>query len=127
MTYSNTLTNNDLAIIEYDTIGVELDIHISDYYSINSSFAGTDYSFTVNQGNNDISTVMTAYDPTGYMIGSFKRKLATGDINRDIDVPSGDNTFCVIYGTSLAFSTFSQTEQFCFNFNLVTEYSSNFR
>jgi len=73
--YSNSLSNNDLAIIQYDTEGVSLDIHIGDYYTLNNSYANTDASFIINQGSNDVMTVMTAYNSASYMVGSYKRKF----------------------------------------------------
>lgn len=116
--YSDSLNNNDLSIIQYNTQGVSLDIHIGDYYIVNSSYAATDGSFLINQGGNDISTVLTAYDSSAYIVGSYKRKFQTGDINRDIIVSSGTNNFCFIYGNSLAFSSFVQAEKNCFSFSL---------
>jgi hypothetical protein len=70
---------------------------------------------------------MTAYDSLNYMVGSFKRKYFTGDGNRDIILSEGQNTFCVIYGNALAFTTFAQLDRFCFDFKLQTQYSSSFR
>ena len=127
MIYNNSLVNADLAIIEYSTIGVSLDIHIDDYYATSPTSAARDSTYSVNQGSQDVVTVLTAYDSSAYFVGSFKRKFSTGDTNRDFIVNSNDNQYCFIYGNALAFSTFAQNEQICFNFTLTTEYSSNFR
>jgi hypothetical protein len=108
MTYSNSLVNADLAIVEYSTVGVSLDVHIDDYYATSATSAARDISYVTNQGSQDILTVMTAYDASAYFVGSFKRKYSTGDVNRDVIVTSGDNTYCFIYGNALAFSTFTQ-------------------
>ena len=83
MTYNTSLVNADLAIVEYDTVGVNLDIHIHDYYATSASSAATDSSYVVNQGSPDLVTVLTAYDASAYFVGSFKRKFSTGDVNRD--------------------------------------------
>lgn len=88
MTYNTSLVNADLAVVEYDTVGVNLDIHIDDYYATSTTSAARDISFVANQGSQDLVTVLTAYNPTSYYVGSFKRKFATGDINRDTDVQS---------------------------------------
>jgi hypothetical protein len=116
-----------MAIIQYNTVGISLDIHINDYYSVSSTSAADDYSYTSQQGSTDVFTVLTAYDPSSYFVGSFKRKLQTGDLNRDIILSEGDSTYCVIYGNSLSFVTFAQADKFCFNFTLQTEYTSFFR
>ena len=94
---------------------------------MNSSYAAKDNSYTPNQGSQDVVTVLTAYDSSSYFVGSMKRKFKTGDVNRDTDIVNDVNTYCVIYGPELAFSTFSQSQTFCFNFTLGTEYLSNFR
>lgn len=125
--YSNTFINNDLAIIQYNTVGVKLDVHITDFYSVSSTSAASDLSYSTNQGSNDVYTVMTAYDASSYMVGSFKRKFSTGDLNRDIILSNGASTYCVTYGNNLAFLTFVQADAFCFNFTLQTQYSSYFR
>ena len=109
MTYNTSLDNADLAIIEYDTVGVSLNIHIDDYYAMNSSYAARDISYVTNQGSQDLVTVLTAYDASAYYVGSFKRKFSTGDVNRDSDVQSSyENTYCFIYGNSQAFTSFTQ-------------------
>lgn len=41
-----------------------------------------------------------AFDSAAYFVASYKRKFATGDINRDTVITSGNNTFCFIYGNS---------------------------
>ncbi len=127
MLYNTSLNNADMTLVEYTTIGVKLDIHILDYYAVNASFADKDDSFVVSQGSQDVLTVLTAYDASQYFVGSFKRKYATGDLNRDSVVVNGANIYCFIFGDSLAFSTFTQVQTQCFNFTLTTEYSSNFR
>ncbi len=70
---------------------------------------------------------MTAYDSSSYMVGSYKRKYETGDTNRDDILVNGASTYCVIYGNSLAFSSYGYSDRFCFNFTLSTQYSSYFR
>jgi hypothetical protein len=125
--YSNSLVNNDMAIIQYKTVGVVLDLNINDYYVVSATSAASDYSYVVNQGNNDCETVLTAYDSSAYFVGSYKRKFYTGDTNRDVVLNNGPNTYCFIYGDALAFTTFKQEEKVCFDFDLVTEYTSNFR
>lgn len=89
--------------------------------------ANSDLLYSVGQGSNDVVTVLTAYDSSSYFVGSLKRKYSTGDLNRDIILSSGENTYCVIYGNSAAFTTFTQVDKFCFNFSLTTQYSSIFR
>jgi hypothetical protein len=127
MTYNTGFSNADLAIVQYTTVGVNLDIQINDLYSVNSSFADYDQNFVVNQGSQDLVTVLTAYDPTSYLVGSFKRKFQTGDVNRDQIVTDKANTYCFIYGNALAFSSFIQNQVVCLNFTLTTEYDTNFR
>ena len=84
-------------------------MHIDDYYAVNSTSAARDISYVVNQGSQDLVTVLTAYNPASYFVGSFKRKFSTGDVNRDTDVQSSyENTYCFIYGDAQAFSTFVQ-------------------
>lgn len=116
-----------MAIIQYNTVGVSLDIHINDYFSVSATSAAPDMSYTTGQGSDDVVTVLTAYDASSYMVGSFKRKFSTGDINRDIILSDGDSRYCIIYGNSLVFTTFAQADKFCFNFTLATEYTSLFR
>ena len=125
--YNTSLVNADLAIIEYTTVAVSLDIHIRDYFSVDASSAARDSTYASNQGSQDVVTVLTAYNPASYLVGSFKRKFSTGDVNRDTDIVSNENNYCFIYGDGLAFSAFAQIETQCFNFSLTTEYSSNFR
>jgi hypothetical protein len=108
-------------------VGVKLDLHITDYYAVSETSASADLLYTIGQGSNDVFKVLTAYDSSGYMVGSFKRKMSTGDVNRDIILSAGESTYCVIYGNSLAFSTFSQADKFCFTYTLTTQYSSIFR
>ena len=50
-TYSNSLVNNDMAIIQYKTIGVKLDVHVNDYFIVNSTFADNDKNFVTGQGS----------------------------------------------------------------------------
>lgn len=125
--YGDSMSNSDMAVIQYNTVGVSLDIHINDFYVVNSSYALDDRNYVISQGSSDVLSVLTAYDSSNYFVGSFKRKYSTGDANRDVILSSGASTYCVIYGTSLAFSTFSQSDKFCFNFSLTTEYTSFFR
>jgi hypothetical protein len=127
MIYNDSLVNADLAIIQYSTVGVNLDIHIDDYYATSATSAARDSTYAVNQGSQDVVTVLTAYDSSAYFVGSFKRKFSTGDTNRDFVVVSDANEYCFIYGNALAFSSFVQNEKVCFNFTLTTQYSSNFR
>ena len=125
--YGDSMTNNDMAVIQYNTVGVSLDIHINDFYVTNASYALDDRNYVTGQGSNDVTSVLTAYDSSNYLVGTFKRKYSTGDVNRDMVVSSGASTYCVIYGNSLAYSTFTQSDKFCFNFTLTTEYTSFFR
>jgi len=74
MTYNTSLVNADLAMIQYHTVGVSLDIHIDDYYATSASSAAKDNNYVVNQGSQDLVTVLTAYDSSAYFVGSFKRK-----------------------------------------------------
>ncbi len=121
MQYNINLINSDLAVVQYTTVGVSLDIQIGDYYSVNSSFADKDNNFVIGQGSQDLVTILTAYDPSSYYVGTFKRKFQTGDVNRDEIVVEGENTYCFIYGNALAFSTsFTQSQVVCFNFTLTT-------
>ena len=121
MQYSTSLVNSDLAVVQYTTVGVSLDIQIGDYYSVNTSFADKDNNFVLAQGSQDLVTVLTAYDASSYYVGTFKRKFETGDVNRDQIVTEGANTYCFIYGNALAFTTsFTQNQVVCFNFTLTT-------
>ena len=43
-----------MAVIQYTTQGVQLDIHIDDFYVVNNSFANTDLSYVDQQGSNDV-------------------------------------------------------------------------
>lgn len=63
------------------------------------------------------------------MIGSFCRKYATGDINRDADLSAGNNTFCFVSGESLALnrSTSYHTSLACINFTLAPTTTATFR
>lgn len=72
-----------MALVQYTTIAVNLDIHIQDYYAVNSTFAAKDDAFATQQGSQDVVLVLSAYDPLQYYVGSMKRKYVTGDINRD--------------------------------------------
>lgn len=116
-----------MAVIQYKTVGVVLDLNINDYYAVSATSAASDFSYVINQGNNDCETVLTAYDSSAYLVGSYKRKFFTGDTNRDIVLTNGPSTYCFIYGDGLVFTTFRQEEKVCFDFDLVTEYTSNFR
>lgn len=116
-----------MAVIQYNTVGISLDIHINDFYVVNASYALDDRNYVTGQGSNDVLSVLTAYDSSNYLVGSYKRKYSTGDSNRDVVLSSGASRYCVIYGTSLAFSTFTQSDKFCFDFTLTTEYTSYFR
>jgi hypothetical protein len=75
MTYNTSFNNADLAIWQYTTMGIKLEIQINDYFAVNSSFANSDDRFTTNQGSQDLLTIFTAYDPAAYFVGSFKRKF----------------------------------------------------
>ena len=125
--YGDSMTDSDMAVVQYNTVGVSLDIHINDFYVVNSSYAQDDRNYVTGQGSTDVISVLTAYDSSNYLVGSFKRKYSTGDSNRDVVLSSGAATYCVIYGTSLAFSTFTQSDKYCFPFTLATEYTSFFR
>ncbi len=71
--------------------------------------------------------VYGAYDETGYLVASFKRKFSTGDVNRDTILDSGESRYCFIYGNSLAYNNFVQPERQCLDFTLKSNYLSNFR
>ncbi len=86
MLYNTNFTNADMALIQYTTVGVKLDIQISDYFAVNSSFSNADDKYVTGQGSQDLKTVLTAYDSTSYFVGSFKRKFLTGDVNRDQNI-----------------------------------------
>lgn len=86
--YNTSFTNADMALIEYSTIGVRLDLHILDYYAVSSTFADKDDAFASQQGSQDVVLVLSAYDSTQYLVGSMKRKYETGDINRDSIISS---------------------------------------
>ena len=83
MLYNTSFNYADMALIQYTTIGVNLDIQIKDYYAVNASFSNADDKYVVGQGSQDLMTVLTAYDSSSYFVGSFKRKFLTGDVNRD--------------------------------------------
>lgn len=72
--YNTSLTNADMALVHYTTIGVNLDIHILDYFAVNSTFAGKDDAFGSQQGSQDVVLVLSAYDSSQYFVGSMKRK-----------------------------------------------------
>lgn len=71
--------------------------------------------------------VYGAYDETGYLVASFKRKFSTGDVNRDTILEGAESRYCFIYGNSLAYNEFVQPEKQCIDFTLKTNYLSNFR
>jgi hypothetical protein len=127
ISYLDSQNNVDMTLIEYTTVGISLDIHIDDYFIVNANSAKGDLEYTELQGNNDVVKIMSAYDSSKYLVGSFKRKFSTGDLNRDNILINEANTFCFIYGNSLAFTTFTQTSRMCFNFSLGAPYSFNFR
>lgn len=127
MFYNTSFTNADLAVVQYTTVGISLDIQIKDYFAVNASYAQLDESFKVNQGSQDLVTVLTAYNSSAYFVGSFKRKFMTGDVNRDQILADKDNTYCFMYGNALAFTNFTYSQQMCLNITITTQYDSNFR
>ncbi len=40
--YNDSTANSDMAIIQYNTVGVKLDVHIDDFYAVSSSSADYD-------------------------------------------------------------------------------------
>lgn len=56
---------------------------------VSASSANADLLYTIGQGSNDVFKVLTAYDSSAYMVGSFKRKFSTGDTNRDDILSAG--------------------------------------
>lgn len=54
ISYVDTQINTDMAIIEYKTLGVSLDIHIDDFYIVSSISAKSDLNYADLQGNNDV-------------------------------------------------------------------------
>lgn len=83
ISYVDSLNNTDMALMEYTTVGIDLTIHITDYFIVHSNSAMDDLSFTERQGNNDVIKIMSAYDSSSYFVASYKRKFSTGDLNRD--------------------------------------------
>lgn len=89
--------------------------------------AKQDQAYTVKQGGNDVVKIYGAYDPSSYLVASYKRKWSTGDLNRDIVLKGGQSRYCFIYGNNLQFSGFAQQEKACIELNLKTNYLSSFR
>jgi hypothetical protein len=77
-------------------------------FAPNSSFAQQDQLYVINQGSNDVIKIYGAFSSTSYFIASYKRKLSTGDVNRDSIITDKANRFCFIYGNGLAYSSFAQ-------------------
>lgn len=104
VTYVNSLTNTDFTVLEYGYRNFLFQTNIMDMYMVNSTFANQDVNFTVNQGSTDTFLNLGGASTSLYMVGLFKRKFVTGDINRDINVAAGSNTFCFFLGSSWAYS-----------------------
>ena len=85
-------------MISYEMINYTVQVGTRDMYAETSLLAKEDNLFTKNQGGIDVVKVYGAYDETGYLVASFKRKFSTGDVNRDSIVVDGENRFCFIYG-----------------------------
>lgn len=127
VTYEDSLTNVDLTVIDYTTRNFLKEVHITDMYATNSTYAVDDYDYPLNQGGDDITENMGGVDEAGYMIALYKRKFETGDNNRDRNITAGANEFCFILGDDFAYTTFTQSERVCLTLNLATSYYSNFR
>ncbi len=108
MTYLDSLTDTDLAMISYETINFKLGIQTRDMYAETSQNAKLDQAYVIKQGGNDVVKVYGSYDPTSYLVASFKRKWSTGDINRDMILTGGQSRYCFIYGNSLTYAGFAQ-------------------
>ena len=66
--YSTSQVNSDMAMVQYTTQGVNLDIHVDDFYVVNSSSANSDPSYVDQQGSNDVEEVMSSYDASSYFV-----------------------------------------------------------
>jgi len=104
-----------------------LQVQARDMFITDSTNANTDGSYAISQGASDVYLNYGAYNRNGYLVSLFKRKFKTGDLNRDTNISSGDNTFCFILGNNIAFTTFVQTQRICLDLKLKTSYYSNFR
>jgi hypothetical protein len=127
VTYIDSLTNTDVDIVSYQTLNYVLSVQAQDMFLTDSTHAKIDDSYVINQGSTDVYLNYGAYDPSAYFVCLYKRKFQTGDVNRDIDVSSGNNTFCFILGNNIAYSSFSPSQRICLNLTLTTSYYSNFR
>ena len=95
-------------MISYEMINYTVQVGTRDMYAETSTSAQEDKSYTVKQGGNDVVKVYGAYNETGYLVASFKRKFSTGDVNRDTIIENGESRYCFIYGNALAFDRFVQ-------------------
>lgn len=127
LTYANSLVNTDLAIVEYGTRNFLFDVNALDMYLTNSTNAALDLDYPVRQGGTDVTKDLGGANPTEYMVSLFKRKLSTGDNNRDVNITAGDNTFCFFLGRTWAYTSFLYDERVCLPLTISTSYYSNFR
>ena len=95
-------------MISYEMINYTVQVATRDMWAETYRVAKGDKEYTVKQGGNDVVKVYGAYDETGYLVASFKRKFSTGDVNRDTILDSGESRYCFIYGNSLAYNGFVQ-------------------
>lgn len=122
--YLNSMTNSDMAVVDY--LG---DVLIRDAWSVNHTAPLNDTQYVANPGAYDLIKVNGGYDASTYLIASYCRKYATGDLNRDTVISSGNNTFCFVSGESTAMnrSTSYHTSLACINFTLTTPMAATFR
>ena len=73
-------------------------------YMKNSSYAADDYDYPTLQGGDDVTENLGGVNSTKYMVALYKRKLSTGDVNRDNEITSGENKFCFLLGDEWLFT-----------------------
>lgn len=78
-----------MAMISYEMINFKVQVGTRDMWAETYRVAKGDKEYTVRQGGYDVVKVYGAYDETGYLVASFKRKFSTGDINRDTILDTG--------------------------------------
>jgi hypothetical protein len=124
ISYKNSMTNADMAQIEYLK-----DVMIYDLYSTGHTAPLNDTQWVPNPGANDIVKIMGGFDSESYIIASFCRKYATGDVNRDEELEAGEKTFCFVAGEAVTLNraNSSHTGVVCLNFTLGELYSATFR
>ncbi len=87
------MNGSDMAEVEYLK-----DVKVYDLYSTGYTAPLNDTQYVANPGANDIIKVMGGFDASNYIVASFCRKYATGDLNRDTEISAGNNTFCFVAG-----------------------------